>query len=70
MRDEEDAQDLLDSFEESKIIYSRHFNEELNTQYTGADASSCHKGTSVCHKCSNNPTGCKDTISCTRCKSK
>ncbi len=68
MRDEEDAQDLLDSFEESKIIYTRHFNEDLSMAYTGSDLSACHKGTSVCHKCANNPSGCKDTISCKRCK--
>jgi len=67
MRDEQDAQDLLDSFEESKILYLKHFNEQLSTSYSSADSSTCHKGTSTCHKCADNPSGCKDTISCTRC---
>ena len=67
MRSEQDAQDLLDSFEKTKIFYAQLFGEEYAKDYYGADAntSKCHKCSSRCKKCASGCSG----ISCMRCKS-
>jgi hypothetical protein len=66
MRGDDDAKKLLDSFEETKILYASHFLEDLCLNYSDINPSSCHKGTSTCHKCED-AGGCTDTIKCTRC---
>lgn len=68
MNGEQDAQDLLDSFEETKATWESLFGEPYCVEHPVVQASRCHKGTSTCHKCSSKPG--PDTIKCTRCKSK
>lgn len=64
MRGEEDAQNLLDSFEETKIAYFQLFGEDYCSGYENQESSRCHKCSSKCHKCSS---GCG--MKCTTCKS-
>ena len=65
MRGDEDAQNLQDAFEETKLIYSSLFGENYTTpDDSGAEASTCHKGPNNCHKCKS---GCG--MKCTQCKS-
>jgi hypothetical protein len=66
MRGEQDAQDLVDSFEETKQFYFQLFGEEYCKVYEGKDESSsaCHKCGSKCHKCASGCSG----IKCTTCK--
>lgn len=67
MRSEEDAQDLLDSFEKTKVFYERLFGEQYTKDYYGehSDKSKCHKCSSRCKKCAS---GCGG-IQCKRCYS-
>lgn len=66
MRGDDDAQDLLDSFEETKTIYAELFGEEYCVADRTMDASTCHKcSSSTCHKCASGCSG----IKCTTCKS-
>jgi hypothetical protein len=60
MRDEQDAQDLYDSFEATKVFYRELFGLE----YVGTSVN-CHKGPGSCHKCKS---GCG--MKCKQCKSK
>jgi len=67
MRSEQDAQDLLDSFEETKLLHKTLFNEEYAVEYNvGNDSSRCHKCSSKCHKCASGCSG----IKCTTCSGK
>ena len=62
MRSEEDAQDLLDSFEETKEFYTRLFGEEYTKEFNDESSSSkCHRCSSKCVKCSG---GCTNTTKC------
>lgn len=66
MRGEEDAQDLQNSFEDTKLLYFKLFGEDYCREYTnGSKNSSCHKCGSTCHKCASGCSG----IKCTTCKS-
>jgi hypothetical protein len=65
MRDEEDAKDLLSSFESTKIYYKSLFDEDYVTESEDSDSSACHKGPGNCHKCKS---GCG--MQCKTCKSK
>lgn len=64
MRGEEDAQNLHDSFDETKALYFELFAEDYCEPY--ADATTCHKGPGNCHKCTSGCSGVK----CTTCKSR
>jgi len=65
MRDEQDAQDLRNSFEETKTFYSHLFGEDYAKEYNGASESSkCHKCSSKCHKCASGCSG----IKCSTCR--
>ena len=62
MRSEQDAQDLLDSFEETKIFYSTLFGEDYSKEFNDENTSShCHRGTTYCTKCYS---GCGATTKC------
>ena len=67
MRDEEDAKDLLSSFEGTKCYYKSLFGMDYVTENEGSESSSCHKGPGNCHKCSSQ---CSRPIECKQCKSK
>ncbi len=66
MRGDDDAQDLRDSFEETKALYAGLFGETYGVPSGQSDATTCHKCSSTCHKCTS---GCKG-ITCTQCKSR
>ena len=66
MRGEEDAKDLLSSFEDTKVAYRRLFGEDYCMTVEGADPTNCHKGPGNCHKCYSGP----GPMSCKTCKSK
>jgi len=73
MRGEEDAQNLEDTFEETKILYAQLFGEDYCTEFKGkeiSDSASCHKcsGSVKCHKCTSAPPGSPDTIQCHKCR--
>jgi len=60
MRGEQDAQDLLDSFEETKFLHKQLFGEDYAIDYNGDTASSaCHKCSSKCKKCASGCGGIK-----------
>lgn len=62
MRSEEDAQDLLDSFEETKVFYNRLFGEEYTKEFNDETSNSkCHRCSSRCVKCEG---GCSNTTKC------
>jgi hypothetical protein len=62
MRSEQDAQDLLDSFEETKAFYFNLFGEEYTKEFNdGTNSSKCHRGTTHCIKCEG---GCSSTTKC------
>lgn len=64
MRSEEDAQNLLDSFEETKTFYFELFGEEYAQEYNNDQSSSaCHKCSSRCKKCASGCSG----IQCSTC---
>lgn len=62
MRSEQDAQDLLDSFEETKLFYYRLFGEEYTKDFKAETSQSkCHRCGSYCIKCEG---GCTNTTKC------
>lgn len=64
MRSEQDAQDLLDAFEETKRFHYEVFGEDYCVEYNDNNSSSkCHKCSSKCHKCNSGCSG----IKCTTC---
>jgi len=65
MRGEEDAENLQDSFEQTKILYAKLFGADYCEEASGSDPTTCHKGPGNCHKCKN---GCG--MKCTKCKDK
>ena len=65
MRGDEDAKNLQDSFEATKILYANLFGEDYCVISNDFSASSCHKGPGNCHKCAS---GCG--MKCTKCKSR
>jgi len=65
MRSEEDAKDLLSSFERTKQIHQALFGEPYIPERGDSDATTCHKCGSTCHKCASGCSG----IKCTKCKS-
>lgn len=64
MRGEEDAENLNESFEVTKALYSQLFGENYCGEIPAAEATRCHKCSSTCHKCQS---GCG--MKCTKCKS-
>jgi hypothetical protein len=66
MRDDQDAQDLLDSFEQTNGTYRELFGEDYCSSSSDHDAGTCHKGPGNCHKCKSGCSG----IKCKTCKSK
>ncbi len=65
MRGEEDAKELVNRFEETKVVYARIFGEDYCAEFEDSDASRCHKCSSKCHKCQS---GCG--MKCTQCTSR
>lgn len=67
LRGEEDAQNLKNSFEETKLLYAQLFEEDYTTEYDNKSGT-CHKNcsNSTCHKCAKGCSG----ITCKTCKSK
>lgn len=75
MRGDEDAKNLENTFEETKVQYAELFGEDYCAEYQGENISSsvtCHKcsGSVKCHKCTSAPPGSPDTIKCHKCSSK
>lgn len=75
MRGEEDAKNLQDTFEETKIQYAQLFGDDYCSVFkseNNSNSSTCHKcsGSVTCHKCTSAPPGSPDTITCHKCKSK
>ncbi len=60
MRSDEDAQDLVDSFEETKVFYAQLFGEEYTKEFNDEN-SKCHRCSSKCVKCQG---GCTNTTKC------
>ncbi|MEO8150256.1 MAG: glycine-rich domain-containing protein-like [Bacteroidia bacterium] len=56
MRGKEDAQNLIDSFEATKLLYAKLFGENYMTKFHNESSSKCHNCSStigVCMKCTN-----------------
>ena len=66
MRGEEDAKDLLNSFEMTKKTYAHLFGEDYCSVFKTENATTCHRCSNQCKKCSS---GCGG-VSCTTCKNK
>lgn len=66
MRGDDDAADLLSSFEATKVTYRRLFGADYTVIDGGGDSGTCHKCSPTCHKCQSGCSG----IKCTTCKSK
>jgi hypothetical protein len=65
MRGEEDAKDLLNSFEETKFLHKQLFGEDYAIEYSGDTSSSaCHKCSCKCKKCASGCSGVK-CVTCT-----
>ena len=64
MRGDEDAKNLQDSFEATKILYATLFGADYCSSPTDQTAMRCHKGPGSCHKCAS---GCG--MKCTKCQS-
>jgi hypothetical protein len=66
MRGPDDAAELVNRFEETKVAYAHLFGEDYCAEFEdGGDASRGHKCSSKCHKCQS---GCG--MKCTRCTSR
>ncbi len=65
MRGENDAKDLLSSFENTKAYYKLLFGDDYAVIDGSENSSSCHKGPGSCHKCRS---GCG--MNCKQCGNK
>lgn len=66
LRGDQDAKNLLDSFEVTKTFYFTLFSELYTGEFNLESSSKCHKGcsTSTCHTCARGCSG----ITCKTCK--